>query len=72
MAYKQATSSWIMPSLAKEKEPQHTHRHFVRCILEDLEPIGTVEEGRHTIEVLEAAYESARTGRTAVMNPSRL
>lgn len=63
MAYKRASSSWIIPSLAKEKEPQHTHRHFVKCILEDSKPIGTVEEGRHVVEVLEAAYESAATGR---------
>jgi len=62
MAYKQ--SSWIVPSLAKEKEPRHTHSHFVRCILEDSKPIGTVAEGRHVVEVLEAAYESARTGET--------
>jgi len=72
MAYEQATSSWIMPSLAREKEPQHTHRHFVRCVLEDLEPIGTVEEGRHVIEVLEAAYDSARTGSTVTMDPLHL
>ena len=68
MAYKQA--SWIMPSLTKEKEPQHTHRHFVRCILDNSKPIGTVEEGRHVVEVLEAAYESARTGRTVTLESS--
>jgi len=64
MVYRQADSSWTMPSLAKEKEPAHTHRHFVKCILEDLRPIGTVEDGRHVIGVLEAAYESARTEKT--------
>lgn len=69
MAYKQATSSWIMPSLAKEKEPQHTHRHFVKCILEDLKPIGTVKEGGHVIQVLEGAYESARTATTITLKP---
>ncbi len=56
-------SNWRSPNLAVEKEPQHTHRYFVKCIMEDLEPIGTVEKGRHVIEVLEAAYESARTGK---------
>lgn len=72
MAYKQASSSWIIPSLAKEKEPQHTHRHFVKCILEDSKPIGTVEEGRHIVEVLEAAYESAATGRIIKLKSSSL
>lgn len=72
MAYKQANSSWIVPSLSMEKEPQHTHRHFVRCILEDSQPIGTVEEGRHVVEVMEAAYESARTGRTVTLKASTL
>jgi len=68
MAYKQ--SSWIVPSLAKEKEPRHTHSHFVRCILEDSKPIGTVQEGKHVVEVLEAAYESCRTGRTLKLKSS--
>ena len=67
MAYKRASSSWIIPSLPREKEPQHTHRHFAKCILEDSKPIGTVEEGRHVVEVLEAAYESARAGRIVTL-----
>jgi len=72
MAYRQADSSWTMPSLDKEKESEHTHRHFVKCMLEDSKPIGTVQEGRHVIGVLEAAYESARTGKTTpVKRPLR-
>lgn len=61
--YKQKENSWIMPTLAKEKEPQHTHRHFIKCILNNLKPIGTPEEGKHVVEIMEAAYESARTGK---------
>jgi len=61
--YKQKEYSWIIPTLAKEKEPQHTHRHFIKCILNDLKPIGTPEEGKHVVEIMEAAYESAKTGR---------
>jgi predicted dehydrogenase len=64
MVYKQKESSWIIPTLAKEKEPQHTHRHFVKCILEDLKPIGSPEDGRHVVEIMAAAYESAKTGKT--------
>ncbi|MEM3745310.1 MAG: Gfo/Idh/MocA family oxidoreductase [Candidatus Bathyarchaeia archaeon] len=62
--YRQKDSSWIMPVLAKEKEPQHTHRHFIKCILSDLKPIGSPEEGKHVVEIMEAAYESAKTGKT--------
>lgn len=62
--YRQKDSSWIMPALAKEKEPQHTHRHFIKCILNDLKPIGTPEEGKHVVEIMEAAYKSAKTGKT--------
>ena len=62
--YRQKDSSWIMPALTKEKEPQHTHRHFIKCMLEDLKPIGTPEEGKHVVEIMEAAYESAKIGKT--------
>jgi len=64
MVYKQMEASWIIPTMTKEKEPQHTHRHFVRCILEDSQPIGSPEDGKHVVEIMEAAYESAKTGRT--------
>lgn len=64
MVYKSNKLGWFMPTLTKEKEPQHTHRHFIRCILENLTPIGLPEEGKHVVEIMEAAYESARTGKT--------
>lgn len=57
--YDQRKASWIVPTLPKEKEPQHTHRHFIKCILYDLKPIGTPEEGKHVVEIMEAAYKSA-------------
>jgi len=64
MAYKQEEARWVIPTLEKEKEPQHTHRHFVKCILEDKKPIGSPEDGRHIVEIMAAAYESAKTGKT--------
>lgn len=59
---------WSYPDLPREKEPQHTHRHFIRCILNDEKPIGTPEEGHHVIQILEAAYESAKTGKTVTIS----
>lgn len=57
-------TGWVYPELLKEKEPQHTHRHFIHCIKNNLQPIGTPEEGHHVMQILEAAYESAKSGRT--------
>ncbi|GBC70359.1 Glucose--fructose oxidoreductase [Candidatus Calditenuaceae archaeon HR02] len=58
---------WSYPNLPKEKEPQHTHRHFIRCILNNKKPIGTPEEGHHVMQILEAAYVSAKTGKTVTI-----
>lgn len=38
-------------------------RHFVQCVREDRQPLVTGEDGRAVLEMLYAAYESARTGR---------
>ncbi|MEM2217678.1 MAG: Gfo/Idh/MocA family oxidoreductase, partial [Thermofilaceae archaeon] len=62
--YDQKNASWVIPTVAREKEPQHTHRHFVRCLLNNSIPIGSPEEGKHVVEVIEAAYESAASGKT--------
>ena len=37
--------------------------HFVRCVRDDLAPLESGEDGRQVIELICAAYESARTGR---------
>jgi hypothetical protein len=36
--------------------------HMVDCILNDTEPEISVEHGRHVVEIVEMAFESARTG----------
>lgn len=41
----------------------HEMRHFIRCILNDETPQETGEDGRATLEIIYAAYESAGTGR---------
>jgi predicted dehydrogenase len=47
-------------------EPVHPYRaemeHFSRCILEDTEPLSTGWDGLRNITLIQAAYESARTG----------
>ncbi len=38
-------------------------QHFVDCIRNDIEPLETGEDGRAVLEMVFAAYESARTGK---------
>jgi predicted dehydrogenase len=37
--------------------------HFVDCVKHDKRPLETGEDGRAVLEIIFAAYESARTGR---------
>jgi predicted dehydrogenase len=37
-------------------------RHFVECVRDDKPPLETGEDGRAVLEMIFAAYESARTG----------
>ena len=37
--------------------------HFIDCVQNDRKPLVTGEDGRAVLEVIFAAYESARTGR---------
>lgn len=41
--------------------------HFVNCVKYDKEPLVTGEDGKAVLEVIFAAYESARTGRKVMM-----
>ena len=41
----------------------HEMRHFIQCILNDETPQETGEDGRATLEIIYAAYESAGTGK---------
>jgi predicted dehydrogenase len=41
----------------------HEMSHFIRCILDDGTPRETGEDGRATLEIIYAAYESAGTGK---------
>lgn len=41
----------------------HEMRHFIQCVLTDGTPQETGEDGRATLEIIYAAYESAGTGK---------
>ena len=41
--------------------------HFVDCVQNDKQPLVTGEDGRAVLEVIFAAYESARTGRKVAL-----
>jgi predicted dehydrogenase len=41
--------------------------HFTDCVLHDKQPIVTAEDGRAALEMIFAAYESARTGRKVAL-----
>ncbi|MCL1854663.1 MAG: Gfo/Idh/MocA family oxidoreductase [Clostridia bacterium] len=41
--------------------------HFTDCVLNDKEPLVTAADGRAALEMIYAAYESARTGRSVTL-----
>jgi len=41
----------------------HEMRHFIQCVLTDRQPQETGEDGRATLEIIYAAYESAGSGK---------
>ncbi len=41
--------------------------HFIKCVREDLTPLVTGEDGRAVLEIIYAAYESARTGQKVAL-----
>jgi len=37
-------------------------KHFIECVREEKQPLVTGEDGRAVLEIMNAAYQSARTG----------
>lgn len=59
-----STKGWtftIFEEAFNQGYPQEL-RHFVECVREDKPPIVTAEDGRAVLEIMYAAYQSARTG----------
>jgi predicted dehydrogenase len=42
-------------------------QHFIKCVRENLTPVVTGEDGRAVLEIIYAAYESARTGQKVAL-----
>jgi myo-inositol 2-dehydrogenase/D-chiro-inositol 1-dehydrogenase len=60
-----STQGWtftIFEEAFNQGYPQEL-KHFIECVREDKPPLTTGEDGRAVLELLLAAYESARTGR---------
>ena len=43
--------------------PTDMNRHFIDCILNNTEPIVTVHDARQVMRIIDACYESVRTGK---------
>jgi predicted dehydrogenase len=59
----QARAQWPKPTPGGFNYYHASTEHFLTCILEDREPLLTVEWGRHITEMMAGAIESSRTGR---------
>jgi len=53
---------WLKPDVSSAPA-QAAHRHFVECILKDLQPRGRPEHARHVVEIMRAGRESEETGK---------
>jgi predicted dehydrogenase len=58
-----APSRWYFFGTIPEKERVNELDHFIDCILEDKEPLPSVEWGRHVSEIMIKSLESSRTGK---------
>jgi myo-inositol 2-dehydrogenase/D-chiro-inositol 1-dehydrogenase len=59
------TTGWTFPIFEEAFNQGYPHelKHFVDCVRNDKEPLVTGEDGRAVLELIYAAYESARTGK---------
>jgi len=57
----------ITPHVPNISGRQGEINHFVSCIAEDKEPISTAQQGLHMLQILDALYQSAQTGREVVI-----
>jgi predicted dehydrogenase len=59
-----ATQGWTFTTFEEafnQGYPQEL-RHFIACVRDDVTPVSTGEDGRAVLELLNAAYQSARIG----------
>jgi predicted dehydrogenase len=67
-----ATTGWTFTNFEEAFNQGYPHelKHFIDCVRNDRTPLTTGEDGRAVLEMLNAAYRSARTGER-VMLPFR-
>jgi len=59
-----STKGWtftIFEEAFNQGYPQEL-KHFIECVRDDKQPVVTGEDGRAVLEIMNAAYHSARTG----------
>lgn len=64
-----STQGWtfaIFEEAFNQGYPQEL-QHFIKCVRENLQPVSTGEDGRAVLELMNAAYESARAGRKVAL-----
>jgi len=47
--------------------PTDMNRHFIDCLLNNTEPVLTVQEARQVMRIIDACYESVRTGKKVLI-----
>jgi myo-inositol 2-dehydrogenase/D-chiro-inositol 1-dehydrogenase len=59
-----ATQGWTFTTFEEAFNQGYPHelRHFIACVRDDTEPLTTGEDGRAVLELVYAAYHSARIG----------
>ncbi len=57
----------IHPQVPNVSGRQGEINHFTQCIAEDKAPISTAQQGLHMLQILDALYRSAETGREVVI-----
>lgn len=60
-----STQGWTFTNFEEAFNQGYPHelQHFIECVRTDAQPVTTGEDGRAVLELMCAAYESARTGR---------
>jgi predicted dehydrogenase len=59
-----STQGWTFATVEEAFNQGYPHelQHFIGCVRHDLTPVSTGEDGRAVLEMMNAAYHSARTG----------
>ena len=64
-----STQGWTFTMFEEAFNQGYPHelKHFIACVRDDTQPIVTGEDGRAVLELMNAAYQSARTGQKVTL-----